>query len=120
MTHALPLTTGRTSRPTQFGIVGFLSGGLWWPIGAEAVKEVRFTWSAGEYDSLREAVDALMVREDGDFSTAARLTADTYLYAERGDVHTTHTHRVDVGQFPSISDYVSDGFGFDAIYGDEA
>lgn len=103
---------------TRFGIVGFVTGELWWPVGVPAVKEVRMDWRSGDFDTLAEAVEALMRREDGDFSTAARLTADSYLYAERGDMHRTHTHRIDVGQLPSIAEYVSDAFGFEAIYGE--
>jgi hypothetical protein len=107
------------TRPTSFGIVGFVSGGLWWPYGAEAVKEVRFTWRAGQYDSLQGAVEALMPKEDGDFSDAPRLTADTYLYAERGDFQHMHTHRIDIGQFASIAGYCTDSMGFSTLYPDE-
>jgi hypothetical protein len=117
-------------------LVGFITGDLWWPMGVPAVKEVRISWRSdcgrsdginpcsscgtAHYSTLGEAVEALMRREDGDFSSAARLTADSYLYAERSSVHWTHAHRYEVGMLASVSEYVSDAFGSDAIDGEEA
>lgn len=112
---------------TQYTIVGTITGALWWPIGADAGKSVCTTFRRGprgfdpkirtdhdplfhgnEADTLREAVESLMAREDGDFSSAAKFTADSYLVVRRtGRTHATE-RIFDLARFASIRGYITD------------
>jgi hypothetical protein len=97
-----------------YTIIGTLQGGLWWPIGEPAQKAASFAFERLEeprlFDhaahTLRSAVEQLMREEDGDFSDAPRLTADSVLVVTRHG----RTHRTErifpLAGFASIADYI--------------
>lgn len=102
-----------TQAYTSFEIVGAVTGELWWPIGEPAYKDVVYSFRRGEqrpflagHDTLREAVESLMRREDGDFSTAGRLTADTFLVATRRTANRETRRFFRLTNARSISDYI--------------
>jgi hypothetical protein len=97
---------------TEFRIEGSVIGGLWWPIGEPATKAVSMRFVSGEYPTLRDAVDSLTMREGGDFSTAARLTADSVLIATRQHGRRTVSRFFDLTAASSIADYMSDEYPF--------
>lgn len=102
---------------TTYEIAGTVTGGLWWPIGAPAGKDVRYRFTrepdadpwVDEAPDLTAAVDALTLREGGDFSTAARMTADSVLIVTR-TTRPGFTHRrvMALACFRSIAEYVTD------------
>lgn len=95
-------------RCTTYRVAGTLRGPIWWPLGQTAEKT--FEWTGVDRpDSLREIADAVMAREDGDFSAAPIVLGDTFLtvtrYREDGFGHTSRSWSVD--RFPSIADYTT-------------
>ena len=92
---------------TTYHVTGTLQGPLWWPIGELAQKT--FSWDiadrSGRPESLRELADCIMAREDGDFSGAARMMADTTLTITRWHATGHHGRTWDLAQFPSLADY---------------
>jgi hypothetical protein len=102
---------------TTFSIRGTLVGELWWPTGAPAYKAASFTFSRVQdrpfvehCDTIRQAVESLMRREDGDFSTAARLSADSYLAITHRTARRETTRYFGLDRFASIADYLTDDF----------
>lgn len=96
---------------TTFEIHGTMIGGLWWPMGTPASKEIAFTFAregqpwVNEADSIRSAVEQLMHKEDGDFSGAAQI--DGVLTIVRR-TPTRETRRYfDLRSFTSIADYIA-------------
>lgn len=96
---------------TTFEIHGTMTGGLWWPMGEEASKDVSFTFArkgapfVAEADTVRWAVEQLMRQEDGDFSTAARISG--VLVVIRRTTNRETRRYFDLAAFRSISDYVA-------------
>lgn len=104
---------------STYTIEGSVIGGLWWPMGAPATKPVRFTFTRGaarpftpHADTLLEAVDALTTAEGGDFSTLARLTADSVLVVEHRKAQRVTRRWFSLSGCASIADYMSDEYGF--------
>jgi hypothetical protein len=107
---------------TTYTIVGALQGGLWWPYGALAEKPVEYVFTRDDIgapfvntaETLADALAGLMAAEDGDFSNAPRLTADSVLLAER--TSPSGRRRVlrtfSLASFGSIADYMSDAYSF--------
>ncbi len=105
---------------TRYTISGTITGKYWWPINVDAGKPARLTfrrvnhadgiYGHDEQPDLLSAMETLAIREGGDFSTAAKMTADSVLIAERSDMHGRRTFRriVPLTAFPSIADYVTD------------
>jgi hypothetical protein len=98
---------------TSVEISGFVVGGLWWPTGAHAWKEVRFNatdWECrtiqGEGSAtLREMCNAMLMEHGGDFQDAE--LGDCVLTITRtkpgGYRHSRH---FPLGHFPSVSDMI--------------
>lgn len=103
-----------------FTLSGHIAGEIYWSrVGA--AKPVEMSWGTGEYDSLRQAAESLMRREDGDFADAPRLTADSLLIVDRHGRHgQSHRHVVEVRRLESIADYVAPDVYSSDFFGEEA
>ena len=102
------------TRTTTYTLMGTLTGGLWWPMGAPAAKPVTFTWTREapftDAPTLREAVQHVEAAEGGDFSDAPLWTADSVLIIRRASGAATRVVRervVPLSACPSIAAYVS-------------
>jgi hypothetical protein len=97
---------------STYTVKGTMTGELWWPMGMPAFKEVSFSFAregrawVAEADTLAEGIEALMRAEDGDFSSAARLTADSYLEVTRERAHGRTVRWFPLTLFGSIAGYV--------------
>jgi hypothetical protein len=107
---------------TTYSIEGHVIGGMWWPIGEPATKPVSFTFERGDMprrpfteqvETLLEAVEALTTREGGDFSTAARLTADSVLVVTHRTARREVRRWFPLSLFASLTDYLSDEYPFE-------
>lgn len=105
-----------------------VTGELWWPIGEPAYKEgpwlafVRHDKAArpfmDTYETLREAVQAMEMREGGDFSTAPLLAAPLLTVKRIGRTHTT-VRTFDLSKSRTIADYIDrDWSGFPMMEGE--
>jgi hypothetical protein len=97
---------------STFEIRGTIHGGLWWPMEAPAWKELSATFSrdggpfVDKADTLREAVEGILTREGGDFSTAPLLNGT--LTVVRRTARREHRRTFELSALPSIADYVTD------------
>jgi hypothetical protein len=95
---------------TTYTVHGTLAGPLWWPVGEPASKTFEYRWERYATDrpsSLRDLADAIMAREDGDFSGAPLFLADTTLTITRWGATGHHGRSFDLSTFPSLSEYTS-------------
>lgn len=106
-----------TTLRTEYEIVGTLQGGLWWPIGEPAQKNVRMhfvrpgtphdPWT-GEAESLASMLSAVDSHEGGAFSDCARMTADSLLIITRHGPNGRRRQRAyELARFPSVAGYVN-------------
>lgn len=107
---------------TTYSIEGHAIGGMWWPMGSPASKPVSYTFERGarpprpfveQADTLLEAVEALTTREGGDFSTAARLTADSVLVVTHRTARRVTRRWFPLSLFASLADYLSPEYPFE-------
>lgn len=97
-------------------VTGSIIGDLWWPIGEPGTKTFSYR-TAERPESLRALADSVMAEEDGDFSSAPRMTADSVLVITRWRATSHHSRAWDLSQFGSIADYMTDEYApFDDGY----
>lgn len=96
---------------TTYEVTGTLRGEMWWPIGTPAEKPFRVTFRESERPAtMAELAERIMTAEDGDFSSAAVMLADTTLtiVRHRPDSRRTVERWFPLTAFPSITAYVAD------------
>ena len=102
----------RGARPVRvtYRVAGTLEGSIWWPVGVLATKTFTYVTTTRP-DSLRDLCEQVMTAEDGDFSGAPRMLADTTVVVTRwrGDGLGHRSRSIEVTRFPSLrDDYTSD------------
>jgi hypothetical protein len=98
---------------TEYTIAATMTGPLWWPIGEPATKDVTFTFRRDDTprpwqhnaDTLAEAVERLMVAEDGDFSGPATIEGVLIITHRTARRETRRVFGLEL--FPSIADWVA-------------
>lgn len=118
-THIVPRHDGQGFATLRRSVTlhGHLTGNLWWP-QVPAYKAAsddllaRARRMVGGRPTLREVMESYIMENDGDFSTPARLTADSYITVEhvtgRLGTEVIRRRHIDVANLPSLSDYSSD------------
>jgi len=91
---------------TTYRVNGTLLGPIWWPIGAPATKSFEYV-TAERPATMRALADAVMSREDGDFSGPARMMADTVLTIIRWGATGHHGRSWAVDSLPSMAEYIT-------------
>lgn len=113
---------------TTITVSGYLTGQLWWPMGApyamgidETVRRadggtpylMTLRVDHSERWSLRDIIESLLMRHGGDSSSAPMLWGGSLVTI----AHTNGAKRTyELARFPSVADYVSDD---DPMFGDD-
>ena len=93
----------------RYSITGTLAGPIWWPYGEMCSKP--FEWVTYDRpDTMRQIGECVMAREDGDFSSAPRMMADTMLTITRTRGMSSRSRSWYTSDLPSLSDYTSSDF----------
>lgn len=102
-------------RLVTYAITGTMRGDLWWP-RVPAEKPVSLTFERIPPDpppTLRGLLERLLTQEDGDFSSQARMLADSVLTIRRvrytaAGTRIVRERTVPLAYLPSVADAYSD------------